>query len=196
MLRRRGPIIGIAGLVIAGSTYLILLSLFPSLDHSPLGGAVPLLSDRATTTETIGPGESATFQYVPSGSRTLSDSVSSFMWGAHIPDYEPGDGASIVMSDSTGNVLDTVRLQGWEVFEPHVAEFLDTYYFEVTNIGDRPFSVFMTFLDSSDLESDSIQKIIHIGLAGVVFLVGVVVIIVGAVVTLVDWKSEKRTASY
>ena len=184
-----------AGVAITGIAYLVLLSL-PVFDSVANDGVSSLLGDRSTLEETIPSGESATFQYAPSTSNVLSDADESFMWGVHISNYEPGDSLSVTTTDPLGNVMAVTSVQEREAFMPHVNGYYDLYYFEVTNTGDRQLVVYMTFLNSDDIEEGVIQDVLYLGIVGMIFIVGLVVIAAGVVITLLDWRSSRVRGYY
>ena len=192
---KRGVILTMAGVAITGIAYLVLLSL-PVFDSVANDGVSSLLGDRSTLEETIPSGESATFQYAPSTSNVLSDADESFMWGVHISNYEPGDSLSVTTTDPLGNVMSVTPVQEREAFMPHVNGYYDLYYFEVTNTGDRQLVVYMTFLNSDDIEEGVIQDVLYLGIVGMIFIVGLVVIAAGVVITLLDWRSSRVRGYY
>ena len=192
---KRGVILTMAGVAITGIAYLVLLSL-PVFDSVANDGVSSLLGDRSTLEETIPSGESATFQYAPSTSNVLSDADESFMWGVHISNYEPGDSLSVTTTDPLGNVMAVTSVQEREAFMPHVNGYYDLYYFEVTNTGDRQLVVYMTFLNSDDIEEGVIQDVLYLGIVGMIFIVGLVVIAAGVVITLLDWRSSRVRGYY
>ena len=79
-----------------------------------------------------------------------------------------------------------------------VVQNTDSINFLVENTGDRPINTLMIFPedpDNSDVVSDPnsplMSTLLPLAISGIILIIGVIVIIAGAVLTLVDWRKTK-----
>ena len=199
-VRRRGPVIGLAGTAITAGSFLALLSIMAGLDPITVNGEMPFMdglfgdlftdvSDEAV----IFPGDSAEFAH------HLPPEGGPLFWAVEITDYEDGDAFSVSASDAFGN----------EVYGPRAASapvVLDTILeqgtgqltFSVRNDGGRPVTAVMMFnadLEGSDVFGDNgsplLAALAPLAAAAVAMLAGLATMAAGAVIALFDWRKTR-----
>ena len=196
-MQKRGPIIGFIGVVITMAAFLTILSLVPGVGPTVNGelfipnileGMFNEVSDEIQ----IYPGELNTFNYASSVSEIP------LLWGLQITDYQEGDTFTVSISNIYGDTFGTFEQSGPVLFDMFVVPTSDTISFQVQNTGDRPINVMMMFVEDpdnsealSDPDSPLISTLIPLAISGILLIIGIVVIIAGAIITLVDWRKTK-----
>ncbi len=197
-MEKRGPIIGLAGVILTIASFLAVLSMIPTFQPSVNGEfLLPNFLDgmfsEVTDEIQIFPGNSNTFSY--------SSSISEIplLWGVQVTDYQDGDRFTVTVSNIYGDDYGTFRFAGPVLFDMFVAPNTDTINFLVENTGDRPISVLMMFAEDpdnsevlSDPNSPLMSTLIPLAISGIVMIIGIIVIIAGAILTIVDWRKTKN----
>ena len=196
-MNKRGPIVGLAGVIITIASFLAVLSMIPTFQPSINGefllpnfldGMFSEVSDEVQ----IFPGNFYTFTY--------SSSVSEIplLWGLQIADYQEGDSFTVTVSNIYGDDYGTFRFDGPVLFDMFVVPNTDSINFLVENTGERPINALMMFAEDpdnsevlSDPNSPLMSTLIPLAISGIILIIGVIVIIAGAVLTLVDWRKTK-----
>lgn len=197
-MQKRGPIIGLAGVIITIASFLAVLSMVPTFQPGVNGELLlPNFLDgmfsQVTEEIQIFPGNSHTFSYASSTSEIP------LLWGLQVVDYQDGDSFSVDVSNIYGDDFGTFELDGPVLFDMFVVPTTDSINFQVQNIGDRPIAVLMMFAedpDNSEILSDPnsplMSTLIPLAISGIVLIVGIIVIIAGAIITLIDWRKTKN----
>jgi len=153
--------------------------------------------DSVTENQKIEPGSGFTF------SHTSGTSQVPLMWGLHIIDYQQDDSVSITISnifgDKFGSFVDADPIFIKSFMIPKV----DTYNFDVENKGKNPITVAMMFTENpeksktlNDPNSVFHKSIVPLAIAGLLVIVGIIVLIAGIILSIVDWKKGKNQSRY
>jgi len=153
--------------------------------------------DSVTENQRIEPGASFTF------SHTAGTSQVPLMWGLHIVDYQQDDRVSITVSNIFGDKFGSFD-EGDPIFiKSFVIPKVDTYSFDVENKGKNPITAAMMFTENpekskalNDPNSTFHKSIIPLAIAGLLVIVGIIVLIAGIILSLVDWKKGKNQSRY
>ena len=153
--------------------------------------------DSVTENQRIEPGTSFTF------SHTTGTSQVPLMWGLHIIDYQQDDRLSITVSNIFGDKLGSFD-EGDPIFiKSFVIPKVDTYSFDVENKGKNPITAAMMFTENpekskalTDPNSPFHKSIVPLAIAGLLVIVGILVLIAGIILGLVDWKKGKNQSRY
>lgn len=201
-MKKRGPIIGLVGVSLFAASFLAVLAIYPTADPT-MGGEIFLpnfledMFDEVTQEIQIFPGQTHTFSY------TVSQADVPLLWGLQILDYQNGDSFSVVISNVYGEELSSINQSGPIIFDVFLIPKIDTYYFEVTNTGDRPIMVSMMFSEDpdnsealSDPNSPFLKTIMPLAISGIILLIGIIIMAVGGIITIIDWKNEKKSPKY
>ena len=153
--------------------------------------------DSVTENQRIEPGTSVTFSHSTGTSRVP------LMWGLHILDYQQDDRVFITVSNIFGDKFGSFN-EGDPIFiQSFLIPKVDTYSFDVENKGKNPITATMMFTENpekskalTDPNSTFHKSIIPLAIAGLVVIVGIVVLIAGIILSIVDWKKGKNQSRY
>ena len=197
---KRGPIVMIVGTVLIIVAFSIAYSVMPT-NPSDMGGNFFLgpenLFDSVTEQQRIEPGTTFTF------SHTTETSQVPLMWGLHISDYKPDDMVSISISNIFGDKFGSFD-EGDPIFiKSFMIPKVDTYSFNVENKGKNPVTITMMFSENpekskalTDPNSPFNKNIVPLAIAGLLLIVGILVLVGGIILGLVDWKKGKNQSRY
>ncbi|MGI0027814.1 MAG: hypothetical protein ACREAD_08255 [Nitrosopumilaceae archaeon] len=196
---RRGLIVMIIGVVMIIAAFAIVYSIIP-----PTSGtgenffpAPENMFDSVTEKQTIEPGAAFTFSYATGTSQMP------LMWGLHILDYQQDDHVSITVSNIFGDKFGSFD-EGDPIFiKSFMIPKVDTYSFDVENKGKNPITATMMFTENpekskalTDPNSTFHKSIIPLAIAGLLVILGIIVLIAGIILSLVDWKKRKNQSRY
>ena len=153
--------------------------------------------DSVTENQKIEPGTSFTF------SHTTGTSQVPLMWGLHILDYQQDDQVSVTVSNIFGDKFGAFD-EGDPIFiKSFMIPKVDTYSFDVENKGKNPITVAMMFTENpekskalTDPNSTFHKSIVPLAIAGLLVIMGIIVLIVGIILSIVDWKKRKNQSRY
>ena len=199
-MKKRGPIVAIAGAVMIVIAASIAYSVMPKMpSDSPGGDFFPSpesLFDSVSDKVTIDAGTVYTF------SHTASTAQVPLMWGVHVVDYNPNDVVAISISNIFGDKFgsftdnDPIFIKSFDVPKA------DTYSFNIENKGKEPITVVMLFTENpekskalTDPNSPFVKNILPLAEAGFLLIVGIIVILSGAVLSVIDWRKGKNQSS-
>lgn len=199
-MKKRGPIIAIAGAVMIAIAASIAYSVMPRMpSDSSTADFFPSpesLFDTVSDKVTIDAGNVYTF------SHTASAAQVPLMWGVHIMDYNPNDVAAISISNIFGDKFgsftdnDPIFIKSFDVPKA------DTYSFNIENKGKEPITVVMLFTENpekskalTDPNSPFVKNILPLAEAGFLLIIGIIVILSGAVLSVIDWRKGKNQSS-
>ena len=197
MMRKRGPIILATGLAVTGITFLVLMTITSSIATGPGTPSIPLMYedifDQVSDELRIDPGDSVHTSYVTRSSDVI------LLWGVQAVDYQPGDKLSVKVSNIFGDDYGTFTQNEFVLFEVLEIGQSDTLNFEIQNLGDRSVHVTAMFSEDpensvfSDPNSPLTTVLLPIAYAGIMLIAGLIVSVVGIIITLIDWKNKQNS---
>ncbi len=124
------------------------------------------------------------------------------MWGVHITDYQPEDSVGITISNIFGDKFgsfvesDPIFVKSFDIPKA------DAYNFNIENKGKQPITVVMLFTENpekskalTDPNSPFVKNILPLAASGFLLIVGIIVIIAGIALSVMDWKKAKNQSS-
>ena len=196
---KRGPIVMIAGVIMIVIPFIMAYSVMPqstTVGENFLPGPENLF-DSVTEKQKIEPGTTFTFSHATGTSQVP------LMWGLHILDYMPDDKVSITISNIFGDKFgsydeaDPIFIKSFQI--PKV----DSYSFNVENKGKNAVTVTMMFTENpekskalTDPNSSFNKSIVPLAIAGFLLIIGIIILIVGIILSTVDWKKGKNQSRY
>ena len=196
---RRGPIVMIIGAIMIIAAFSVVYSIIPPT--SSMGEnffpAPENMFDSVTENQRIEPGTTFAFSHATGTSQVP------LMWGLHIMNYQQDDRVSITVSNIFGDKFGSFE-EGDPIFiKSFVIPKVDTYSFDVENKGKNPITVAMMFTENpekskalTDPNSPFHKSIVPLAIAGLLVIVGILVLIAGIILGLVDWKKGKNQSRY
>ena len=194
-MKKRGPIIGISGLVLVIISILIMVSVFPTSNFtsnndfyapSMFEGMFNQVSDNIS----ISPGGLGYFSY-----STKSSGIP-LLWGVQILDYRAGDDLSISISNIYGDDYGEYPQDGPIIFEMLEITKSDTLNFEIQNHGSRMVDVVVMISEDPDNSnglsnpnSPFMNKIMPLVISGILLIIGIIVLLIGILLYFIDWKN-------
>ncbi len=200
-MKKRGPIVMIIGVVLISAAFVISYSIMERVGlNSSKGGFFPSpenMFDKVSEKETIDPGTAYTFSY------TTSSSQVPLMWGLYMPDYKPSDTVAVNVTNIFGDKFGSFE-DGESIFiKSFMIPKVDTYSFNVENMGNSAVTVEAMFTENpekskalTDPNSPFNQNIVPLATAGFMLIIGIIVIISGLVLGVVDWKKNRNQSRY
>jgi hypothetical protein len=189
----------IIGVVMIIAAFAIVFSIIP-----PTAGvgenffpAPENMFDSVTENQRIEPGTAFTFSHAAGTSQVP------LMWGLHIIDYQQDDHVSITISNIFGDKFGSFDEEDPIFIKSFLIPKVDTYSFDVENKGKNPITVAMMFTDNpekskalTDPNSTFHKSIVPLAIAGLLVIVGIVMLIAGIILSIVDWKKGKNQSRY
>jgi uncharacterized membrane protein len=200
-MKKRGPIVIAVGAVMLVSAMIIAYSVVqkvgPSLGGQGFFPSPESMFDEVSEKETIDPGTAYTF------SHTTTSSQVPMMWGLYITDYKPDDHVLVMVSNIFGDKFGSYE-EGDPIFiKSFVIPKVDTYNFYVENKGGQSITVKMMYSENpekskafTDPNSTFYKNIVPLATSGFLLIIGIIVIISGTVLSVIDWKRGKNQSRY
>jgi len=199
-LKKRGPIIAIAGAVMIVIAASVAYSVMPKMSSDTQGGdffpSPESLFDNISDKVEIAAGSTYTF------SHTTSTAKVPLMWGVHIVDYSPDDSVAVSISNIFGDKFGSFTENDPIFIKSFEAPKADSYNFSVENKGKNPITVIMLFTENpekskalTDPNSPFVKNIVPLAEAGFLLIIGIIVIISGAILSIIDWRKGKNQSS-
>lgn len=200
-MKKRGPIIIIAGAVLISIAFLVSYSIMER-SGSSLGGngffpSPESMFDEVSEKESIYPGTTYTF------SHTTSSSQVPLMWGLYVPNYSPDNHLAVNVTDMFGDKLGSYTESDPIFIKSFVIPKVDTYSFTVSNTGNSSVTAEMMFTENpeksralTDPNSPFNKNIVPLAAAGFMLIFGIIAIIAGLVLIVMDWKKSKNQSRY
>lgn len=194
-MKKRGPVIGIIGLILVISSLSVMFSVFPASnitnrDDSSIPSMFEGMFNQVSDNLQIPPGESGYFSY-----STKSSNVP-LLWGVQIIDYHDGDKLSVSISNIYGDDYGVFSQDGPIIFETLEITKSDTLNFEIQNHGSRIINVVVMLSEDPDNSgalsspnSPFMNKILPLAISGILIILGIITLLIGVIVSLVDWKN-------
>lgn len=196
-MKKRGPIIGICGVSLIIISISIMISVLPN-DITDSGDFfIPSMFegmfDQISDNIQILPGESGYFSY----SAKLSNIP--LLWGVQIVNYQDGDKLTVSISNIYGDDYGVFSQDGPIIFEMLEIHQSDTLNFEIQNHGSRMIDVVVMLSEDPD-NSDALSnpnspfmnKIMPLAISGILIILGIIILLVGSVLSFVDWKNTQN----
>lgn len=199
-MKKRGPIIAIAGAVMIVIAASIAYSVMPRLPSGTQGGDFFLspesLFDNVSDKVTIAAGSTSTFSHTTNAAKVP------LMWGVHIVDYAPDDTVMVSISNIFGDKFGSFTESEPIFVKSFEVPKADSYNFIVENKGKSPITIVMLFTENpekskalTDPNSPFVKNIIPLAEAGFLLIIGIIVIISGAILSIIDWRKGKNQSS-
>ena len=196
-MKKRGSIIGICGLILVVVSLLIMFSVFPNDITNGNDLYIPSvfkgMFDQVSDKIQIPPGESGYFSY-----STKSSNIP-LLWGMQIIDFQDGDKISISISNIYGDNYGVFSQDGPVIFETLEIHQSDTLNFEIQNHGSKIINVVVMLSENpdkshalSDPNSPFMNKILPLAISGILLIIGIVILLIGVILSFVDWKNTKN----
>ncbi|GBL41913.1 hypothetical protein LBMAG54_05980 [Nitrosopumilaceae archaeon] len=194
-MKKRGPVIGIIGLMLVVGSLSVMFSVFPASnitnrDDSSIPSMFEGMFSQVSDNIQITPGESGYFSY-----STKSSDVP-LLWGVQIIDYHDGDNLSISISNIYGDNYGVFPQDGPIIFETLEITKSDTLNFEIQNHGSRIINVVVMLSEDPDNSgalsspnSPFMNKILPLAISGILIILGIITLLIGVIISLVDWKN-------
>ncbi len=195
---KRGPIIMIVGAGMIITTFAIAYSVMPSVqDGENMLLGPESLFDTVTEKQVIESGSSFTFSY------TTSTSQVPLMWGVHILDYTSENNVSVNITNLFGDKLGSFDETESVFVETFDITKVDTFNFNVQNNGKNPITAVMMFSENPE-KSEALtnpnstfhKSIVPLAIAGFFLILGIIALITGIILSVVDWKKGKNQSRY
>ena len=201
MMKKRGPIISIVGMVVIGISLTVAASSIPSSIANSDNFSVPLLFegmfDDVSDEVEIMPGNSAYVSY------STSSSNMPLLWGIQIIDYHSGDKLSIKISNIFGDDYGVFVQDEPILFKILEITKSDTLNFEIQNIGTDDVNIVTMFSEDpensdalSNPNSPVMNMIFPLIVSGLLIISGIIMLIVGVLILFVDWKNHQNKRNY
>jgi len=193
-MKKRGPIIGISGLILVVISISIMVSVFPANITDKNGLYIPSMFEgmfnQVSDKITIFPGDSGYFSY---GTRL---SYIPLLWGVQIIDYQKGDNLSISISNIFGDNYGKFSQDNSIIFEMLDITKSDTLNFEIQNHGSRTVNLVVMVSEDPD-NSDAFTNpnsplrntIVPLVISAILLIFGIIILIVGIIIYFIDWKN-------
>ena len=198
---KRGYLILIIGAALVASSFVIAFSILPDVQSSIESGkflpSLESMFDSVSEKTQILPGDSYSFPY------TSKTSQVGLMWGLKIMDYEQEDRISVSIANIFGDDLGKFESSDSVLIETFKIPKVDTYNFNVLNEGKRPISVIMMFTENPE-HSEAIanqnlpffKNLIPLAVSGFLLIIGIIVLFVGTILSILDWRKGKNQSRY
>ena len=188
-----------AAMIIAamGVAYSIMANSPEGISGQDLFPSPESMFDNVSDQETIDSGNAYSFSY------TANTAQVPLMWGLHIIDYQQDDSVAISISNIFGDKFGSFTENDPIFIKSFTVQKADTYNFNVQNNGKSPITVKMMFTENpekskalTDPNSPFVKNIIPLATAGFLLIIGIVVIVSGIILSVVDWKRGKNQSRY
>lgn len=141
--------------------------------------------------------------YAYSFSHTTNTAQVPLMWGVHIIDYKGDDSVTISISNIFGDKFGSFTENDPIFIKSFTIPKIETYNFNVENDGKSPVTLKMMFTENpekskalTDPNSPFVKNIIPLAAAGFILMIGIITIIAGIILAVVDWKKGKNQSRY
>jgi hypothetical protein len=200
-MKKRGPIIGISGLILIIGSLLSVAFIFPTgidvTDDFYIPSMFEGMFNQISDNIQILPGGSGYFSYSAKSSNVP------LLWGVQIIDYQDGDKLSISISNIYGDDYGVFFQDGPIIFEMLELRNSDTLNFEIKNHGSKMINVIVMLSEDPD-NSDALSKpnspfmnkILPLAISGILLIVGIIVLLIGVILSLVDWKNKNNNQNF
>lgn len=188
-----------AAMIIAamGVAYSIMANTPEGLSGQDLFPSPESMFDNVSEQVTIDSGNAYSF------SHTTNTAQVPLMWGVYIIDYKGDESVTVSISNIFGDKFGSFSVNDPIFIKSFTIPKIDTYNFNVENNGKSPITVKMMFTENpekskalTDPNSPFVKNIIPLATAGFLLIIGIIVIISGTILAVVDWKKGKNQSRY
>ena len=188
-----------AAMIIAamGIAYSIMANTPEGLSGEDLFPSPESMFDNVSEQVTIDSGNAYSF------SHTTNAAQVPLMWGVHIIDYKGDESMAVSISNIFGDKFGSFSVNDPIFIKSFTIPKIDTYNFNVENNGKSPVTLKMMFTENpekskalTDPNSPFVKNIIPLATAGFLLIIGIIVIISGIILAVVDWKKGKNQSRY
>lgn len=200
-MKKRGLIVMIVGGIMIVSAiaiaYSVIQRLGPGITQEGFFPSAESMFDEVTDKQIIESGTSYTF------SHTAASSGVPLMWSLYITDYKPDDRVQVSVSNMFGDKFGSYQ-EGDPIFiKSFMIPKVDTYSFYVENKGSGTVTVKMMYTENpakskafSNPNSPFYQNIVPLATSGLLLIMGIIVLVSGIIVSVMDWKRSKNQSRY
>lgn len=193
-MKKRGIIIAVSGAAMFFAALALATSVVSNSpqDYDENTSVAKLFAgmfDSVSDETVIQPGTSGFFTF------TTSKPGVPLFWGVQIIDFQDGDQFTVSISNIYGDSFGAFSQKGPMTFQILQTQKADTYNFQVENNGKRAISAIMMFTEDPDNseafnnpDSPISKIVIPILISGILFILGILLIIAGIIVIIYDWK--------
>jgi len=197
-MKKRGFIIGLSGMILIIISISIMISIFSSSnitdsDDFYVPSMFQGMFDKISDNIQISPGESGYFSY------SATSSNIPLLWGVQIIDYNDGDKLSTSISNIYGDNYGVFSQGGPIIFEMLDITKSDTLNFEIKNLGPKIIHVVVMLSENydhsnalSNPQSPFMNKIFPLAISGILLILGIITLLIGIILSLVDWKHTQN----
>lgn len=188
-----------AAMIIAamGVAYSIMANTPEGLSGEDLFPSPESMFDNVSEQVTIDAGNAYSF------SHTTNAAQVPLMWGVYIIGYKGDESVAVSISNIFGDKFGSFSVNDPIFIKSFTIPKIDTYNFNVENNGKSPVTVKMMFTENpekskalTDPNSPFVKNIIPLATAGFLLIIGIIVIISGIILAVVDWKKGKNQSRY
>lgn len=198
MIKKRGPLISLIGIGMLVSSFLIMLSVMPT-QNPTFGNALTTsnlledMFDEITPEFHLLPGNSHSFTY------DVQNDETPLVWGIQIKDFNDDIQVSVSITDESNNKVKATQVSG--PLSLDVLSQSSTYDFHITNNGQRQVAAVMMFSENVGrtgfLNQGTMSNIMYpVMVSGFLFILGIILVAIGAVLSLLDWKKNQDKSEY
>ncbi len=195
-MKKRGIYIAVGGIVMMVVSFAVATSIINESgatgDNFSLPDILEGMFDEVSDKTQIGEGSSASFSF------DASVDTTALLWGLQILDYQSGDAVDVTISNIYGDDFGKFSSNQPIIFETMRIEKSDIYNFNVENKGTREITVVMMFTKNpdeserlSDPNSPLSKMLVPLAISGVLLFVGIAVIVIGVIITIVDYRKKQ-----
>ncbi|MDC8437808.1 MAG: hypothetical protein LV468_02260 [Candidatus Nitrosotenuis sp.] len=196
-MKKRGIIVCITGVSMVVASFAIAVSI---LQQNGLEGDFSLpdlldgMFDQTSENTMIASGDSASFSF------DATDGTTHLLWGLQILDYQSNDAVAVSISNIYGDNFGSFASNQPAFFETLDIEKSDILNFNVENKGPRTITVVMMFTKNPE-DSDKLadpnsplnQMLVPLAAVAFLLIIGIIVIIAGTVIAIIDYKKRHNS---
>lgn len=195
-MKKRGIYIAVGGIVMMVVSFAVVTLIINESgatgDNFSLPDILEGMFDEVSDKTQIGEGSSASFSF------DASVDTTALLWGLQILDYQSGDAVDVTISNIYGDDFGKFSSNQPIIFETMRIEKSDIYNFNVENKGTREITVVMMFTKNpdeserlSDPNSPLSKMLVPLAISGILLFVGIAVIVIGVIITIVDYRKKQ-----
>lgn len=200
-MNKRGPVVTMGGLLLLAISIYFISEVAPASELNNSGVFMSEMFedmfDSVTEVQAIPEGGIGYFSYDPSG-RDVP-----LLWGIQILDYQNSDRYSMTINNIYGDSFGTFRGSEPLVFDTVDMKDSSSLNFVITNTGTRTMEIRMMFTEdpenSKKLNSPSSplnEVLIPLALAGFGLVLGIIILFVGSILSVYDWKNQQKKRNF
>lgn len=196
-MKKRGMIVMAAGISMLVASFAVAVSLLDQGGFDRDFSIPELLEgmfDHVTENAQIRPGETRSFSFY------TYDGTKQVLWGLQILDYRSGDNVVVSVSNIYGDDFGVFTSDQPAFFHTVNLERGDDLNFSVENKGSRTITAVMMFTINPEDQNRVVdpnsplgRALVPLATVGFLLIAGIIVIVAGIVITLVDYKKRQNS---